>query len=72
MRYLMPGLLALVASNVFAHATTPQPQPFRKLEYARIGAWEVAAIGNDEKVNHCALTRGTSRRSSNPASRNSL
>ena len=61
-RYLMPGLIALVASNVLAHATTPAapPQPFRKLEYSRIGPWEVAAIGNDEKVNHCALTRGTS------------
>jgi hypothetical protein len=58
-RYLMPGLIALVASNVFASATTPQ-QTFRKLEYSRIGPWEVAAIGNDEKVNHCALTRGTS------------
>ena len=58
-RYLMPGLIALVASNVFASATTP-PQPFRKLEYSRIGPWEIAAIGNDEKVNHCALTRGTS------------
>jgi hypothetical protein len=58
-RYLMLGLIALVASNVFASATTPQ-QTFRKLEYSRIGPWEVAAIGNDEKVNHCALTRGTS------------
>ena len=61
-RYLMPGLIALVASNVFASATTPAApqQPFRKLEYSRIGPWEIAAIGNDEKVNHCALTRGTS------------
>jgi len=61
-RYLMPGLIALVASNVFAYATTPAApsQPFRKLEYSRIGPWEVAAIGNDQMVNHCALTRGTS------------
>ena len=57
-RYLVPAFVALVASNAFAHATTPQP--FRKLEYSRIGPWEVAGIGNDEKVNHCALTRGTS------------
>jgi hypothetical protein len=64
-RHVMPGLLALVASTIFVQASTPaapakQPQPFRKLEFSRIGAWEVAAIGNDEKVNHCALTRGTS------------
>jgi len=67
-RYLMPGLIALVASNVFASATTPAapPQPFRKLEYSRVGPWEVAAIGNDEKVNHCALTRGTSSAELNP------
>jgi hypothetical protein len=60
-RYLMPALTALVASNAFAYATAPEKpqQPFRKLEYSRIGPWEVAAIGNDEKVNHCALTRGT-------------
>jgi hypothetical protein len=61
-RYLMPALTALVASNAFAYETAPDKpqQPFRKLEYSRIGPWEVAAIGNDEKVNHCALTRGTS------------
>jgi hypothetical protein len=64
-RYLMPGLLALVASTIYVQASTPgapakQAQPFRKLEFSRIGPWEVAAIGNDEKVNHCALTRGTS------------
>ena len=60
----MPGLLALVASTIYVQASTPeapakQPQPFRKLAFSRIGPWEVAAIGNDEKVNHCALTRGT-------------
>ena len=65
-RIVMPGLIALVASTIYVQAATPtappaQPQqPFRKLEYSRIGPWEVAAIGNDEKVNHCALTRGTS------------
>ena len=62
-RYLMPGLFALVASTIYVQASTPAPpqaqQPFRKLEYSRIGPWEVAAIGNDEKVNHCALARGT-------------
>jgi hypothetical protein len=60
---VMPGLLALVASTIYVQASTPAPpqaqQPFRKLEYSRIGPWEVAAIGNDEKVNHCALARGT-------------
>src|SRR6187455_1092509 len=63
-RYLMPGLVALAASTIYVQASTPAspqaPQPFRKLEYSRIGPWEVAAIGNDEKINHCALTRGTS------------
>src|SRR6185295_15553331 len=67
-RYLLPGLIALTASNVFVYAATPsappapaaQQQPFRKLEFSRIGPWEVAVIGNDEKVNHCALTRATS------------
>ena len=53
-----------LALSVVAQGATPgsasQPQPFRKLEFSRIGPWEVAAIGNDEKVNHCALTRGTS------------
>ena len=61
-RYLVPGLVALVASTLYVQASTPtapQQQPFRKLEHSRIGPWEVAAIGNDEKVNHCALTRGT-------------
>lgn len=58
-RTLMPALIALAASSVFVHAAAPA-QPLRKLEFSRIGAWEVAAIGNDEKVNHCALTRGTS------------
>ena len=58
-RTLMPALIALAASSVFVHAAAPS-QPLRKLEFSRIGAWEVAAIGNDEKVNHCALTRGTS------------
>ena len=62
--YLMPALVALVASTIYGQAATPAPpqaqQPFRKLEYSRIGPWEVAAIGNDEKVNHCALARGTS------------
>ncbi len=58
-RTLMPGLIALVASTLFVNAATPA-QPFRKLEFSRTGPWEVAAIGNDEKVNHCALTRGTS------------
>ena len=42
-----------------ATPTAPQQQPFRKLNYSRIAGWEVAWIGNDEKVNHCALTRGT-------------
>jgi hypothetical protein len=62
-RYLAPGLIALVASTIYVQAATPtapQAQPLRKLEFSRIGPWEVAAIGNDEKVNHCALTRGTS------------
>jgi hypothetical protein len=69
-RIIMPGLIALVASTLYVQASTPsappaQPQsksqqPFRKLNFSRIGPWEVAAIGNDEKVNHCALTRGTS------------
>ena len=63
-RYFVPGLVALVASTIYVQASTPAPpqaqQPFRKLEYSRIGPWEVAAIGNDEKVNHCALARGTS------------
>jgi hypothetical protein len=65
-RIVMPGLIALVASTLYVQASTPsapaaQPQqPFRKLNFSRIGPWEVAAIGNDEKVNHCALTRGTS------------
>ena len=62
-RYLVPGLIALVASTIYVQASTPtapQAQPLRKLEFSRIGPWEVAAIGNDEKVNHCALTRGTS------------
>jgi len=59
-RHVMPGLVALVASTIYVQASTPAPpQPFRKLEYSRIGPWEVAAIGNDEKVNHCALARGT-------------
>jgi hypothetical protein len=65
-RIVMPGLIALVASTIFVQASTPsappqaQQQPFRKLNTSRIGGWEVAWIGNDEKVNHCALTRGTS------------
>jgi hypothetical protein len=65
-RIFMPGLIALVASTIYVHAAPPsapqaqQQQPFRKLNYSRIGPWEVAWIGNDEKVNHCALTRGTS------------
>lgn len=62
-RYLAPGLIALVASTIHVQASTPASpqaqQPFRKLEYSRGGPWEVAAIGNDAKVNHCALTRGT-------------
>ena len=62
-RYFMPGLFALVASTIYVQASTPAPpqaqQPFRKLEYSRIGPWEVSAIGNDAKVNHCALARGT-------------
>lgn len=63
-RYFMPGLFALAASTIYVHAATPsapsqpQPQSFRKLEFSRTAGWEVAAIGNDEKVNHCALTRG--------------
>jgi len=63
-RIVMPGLIALVASTLYVQASTPSAppaqQPFRKLNFSRIGPWEVAAIGNDEKVNHCALTRGTS------------
>lgn len=63
-RLLAVPALAL-ALSVAAHGATPdgaasQSQPLRKLEFSRIGPWEVAAIGNDEKVNHCALTRGTS------------
>ena len=62
------GLLATVlvasAAPAFSQpatpASAPAAQPFRKLEYSRIGGWEIAAIGNDEKVNHCILTRGTS------------
>jgi hypothetical protein len=60
-RLLAAPALAL-ALSVAAQSATPEgaaPQPFRKLEFSRIGPWEVAAIGNDEKVNHCALTRGT-------------
>jgi hypothetical protein len=65
-RIVMPGLIALAASTIYVHAATPsapaaqQQQPFRKLNHSRIGPWEVAWIGNDQKVNHCALTRGTS------------
>jgi hypothetical protein len=64
-RILMPGLIALATSTIYVQASTPsappaQQQPFRKLNYSRIAGWEVAWIGNDEKVNHCALTRGTS------------
>jgi hypothetical protein len=60
--YFMLALVALAASTNHAQAAPPPQaqQPFRKLEYSRIGPWEVAAIGNDEKVNHCALARGTS------------
>jgi hypothetical protein len=60
--FAAPALaLALSVAAQSATPTSPQqPQPFRKLEFSRIGPWEVAAIGNDEKVNHCALTRGTS------------
>lgn len=63
-RLLAAPVFAL-ALSVAAQCATPgnapaQPQPFRKLEFSRIRGWEVAAIGNDEKVNHCALTRGTS------------
>ena len=61
-RLLAAPVFALVLS-VAAQCATPDnapAQPFRKLEFSRIGGWEVAAIGNDEKVNHCALTRGTS------------
>ncbi len=62
------GLLATVlvasAAPAFSQSATPASapaaQPFRKLEFSRIGGWEIAAIGNDEKVNHCILTRGTS------------
>ncbi len=59
-RLLAAPLLALALTVAAQGATPAQPQPFRKLEFSRIGPWEVAAIGNDEKVNHCALTRGTS------------
>jgi hypothetical protein len=73
-RIVMPGLIALAASTIYVHAAPPSApaaqshtqshtqsqQPFRKLNHSRIGPWEVAWIGNDQKVNHCALTRGTS------------
>lgn len=67
-RLMLGGLSAVVAAVSIvsaAQAAMPaaapaQAQPFRKLAFSRIGPWEVAAIGNDEKVNHCALTRGTS------------
>jgi len=67
-RLALFGLLATVlvasAAPAFAQSATPASAPaaqaFRKLEYSRSGGWEIAAIGNDEKVNHCMLTRGTS------------
>ena len=54
------ALILPAAANSATPGDKPAQQPFRKLEFSRIGPWEVAAIGNDEKVNHCALTRGTS------------
>jgi hypothetical protein len=61
-RIFMPGLIALVALTIYVQASSAPPaqQQFRMLEFSRTGPWEVAAISSDEKVNHCALTRGTS------------
>lgn len=61
-RLLAASALVLVLSGTAQSAppAAAQAQPFRKLEFSRLGPWEVAAIGNDQKVNHCALTRGTS------------
>lgn len=50
-------LVACVALLSFAPAQS-EAESFRKLEWEVISPWEVAWIGNDQKVNHCILVRG--------------
>jgi hypothetical protein len=57
-------MLALTGASAIAQTATPasapaQPQPFRTLSSHTVSPWQLAWIGNDEKVNHCALIRST-------------
>ena len=63
------AIVALALSATAALAASPgaprpanapaAAQPFRTLASTTVEPWQVAWIGNDEKVNHCALLRGT-------------
>lgn len=55
-------LAAATASAVAQTATpasAPAAQPFRQLASRTIAPWQVEWVGNDEKVNHCIVARGT-------------
>jgi hypothetical protein len=55
-------LAAATASAVAQTATpanAPAAQPLRQLASRTIAPWQVEWVGNDEKVNHCIVARGT-------------
>lgn len=65
-----PFLIALLAVSAATVSTFAAPAPklpngpaeaqsFRTLASATVAPWQVMWIGNDEKVNHCVLSRGT-------------
>ncbi len=54
-RATLLAVVALAVTAVSTTATAQSPAPWRKLASTATGGYEVAWIGNDEKVNHCAL-----------------
>jgi hypothetical protein len=54
-------LTLLIATPALAQAAQPKaPQPLRALSSFASSGWQVVFVGNDERVNHCALERESS------------
>lgn len=60
---LSAAVLVAATAPAVAQTTTPASapaaQPLRQLASRTIAPWQVEWVGNDEKVNHCVVTRGT-------------
>lgn len=56
---LRPVVALLAVLTPALAQAAPPAQQFRALSSFSSGDWQVVAVGNDERVNHCAVERGS-------------